>query len=154
MLSYPHFFRRNLFYFIGSVIVVFLMINIFGFIINKFFTSKVVLSDVNQTKTRIVCIYKDNNITIYDKNNDIYELEINDDSMVTIIDKNQVRNVYIRNQSVKLKTVKDSIRILSSTTKKIGGWMGIKIQDDCLKHFFVDNEKKFTFEPYSCNCNQ
>ena len=112
------------------------------------------MSDVNQTKTRIVCIYKDNNITIYDKNNDIYELEINDDSMVTIIDKNQVRNVYIRNQSVKLKTVKDSIRILSSTTKKIGGWMGIKIQDDCLKHFFVDNEKKFTFEPYSCNCNQ
>jgi len=145
---------KIIFYFIGSVIVVFLMINIFGFIINKFFTSKVVLSDVNQTKTRIVCIYKDNNITIYDKNNDIYELEINDDSMVTIIDKNQVRNVYIRNQSVKLKTVKDSIRILSSTTKKIGGWMGIKIQDDCLKHFFVDNEKKFTFEPYSCNCNQ
>jgi len=142
-------------YFIGSVIVVFLMINIFGFIINKFFTSKVVLSDVNQTKTRIVCIYKDDNITIDDKNNDIYELEINDDSMVTIIiDKNKVRNVYIRNQSVKIKTLKDSIRILSSTTKKMGGWMGIKIQDDCLKHFFVDNEKKFTFEPYSSNCNQ
>jgi len=142
-------------YFIGSVIVVFLMINILGFIINEISTSKVILSDKNQTKTRIVCIYKDNNITIDDKNNDIYELEINNDAEVTIIiNKNKVRNIYIKNQSVKLKTVKDSIRILSSTTKKMGRWMGIKIEDDCLKHFFIDNEKKFTFEPYHSNCNQ
>jgi len=144
-------FLKIVFYlFIGFIFII-LISQLLIYIISEFFGATKINLTNNKllVKTKIICIYKDKNITVLDNNNYIKQLSVNDSSKVNIkINKNMERDIYIENQSIKLETDKDSMRILNSSSKKIGGWMGIKIEDRELNNFFVNNKKEFTFDSY------
>ena len=149
---------KIIFYLIIVLAFVAILIQIFLLVANILFGSKAInLRNDHISKTKIICIFEDCNITINDNNNYIIQLHVDDTSKVDVqIDKNKIRRIYIKNEAIKLQTEYDSMRILNSRIKKLGGWRGFEIKDVNLKHFYVDNNKEFTFATHVINgqvCN-